>query len=169
MHPSAVLYLSNILWIPLARIWVLCLIIRLPLQNSEEYAKCYCKFFTITQFLIRKSWLSESEQSHLFQWGFQPSLWARIEWQLKVKIPNHYPGDPYKFEDIKEAATHVLRGTRISSEEPWWAETVVNSTITPVPAPVIKGSDVQGLAQSPQAAAAEPWKPELSQALEEAW
>ena len=32
MHPSAVLYLSNILWIPLARIWVLCLIIRLPLQ-----------------------------------------------------------------------------------------------------------------------------------------
>ena len=32
MHPSAVLYLSNILWIPLARIWVLCSIVRLPLQ-----------------------------------------------------------------------------------------------------------------------------------------
>ena len=33
MHPSAVLYLSNILWIPLARIWVLCSIVRLPLQS----------------------------------------------------------------------------------------------------------------------------------------
>ena len=32
MHPSAVLYLSNILWIPLASIWALCLIVRLPLQ-----------------------------------------------------------------------------------------------------------------------------------------
>jgi len=32
MHPSAVLYLSNILWILLARIWVLWSIIRLPLQ-----------------------------------------------------------------------------------------------------------------------------------------
>ena len=40
MHPSAVLYLSNILWIPLARIWVLYSIIRLPLQieqNDEAY------------------------------------------------------------------------------------------------------------------------------------
>jgi len=34
MYPSAVLYLSNILWIPLARIWALCSIIRLPLQKA---------------------------------------------------------------------------------------------------------------------------------------
>jgi len=38
--------------------------------------------------------------------------------------------------------THVLGGTRISSEEPCWAETVVNSTIAPAPAPVIKGKDI---------------------------
>jgi len=36
-------------------------------MNSEEYAKYYHKFFTITQFLIEKLQLSESEQSRLFQ------------------------------------------------------------------------------------------------------
>ena len=36
MHPSAVLYLSNILWIPLARIWVLCSIVRLPLHHQSS-------------------------------------------------------------------------------------------------------------------------------------
>ena len=36
MHPSAVLYLSNILWIPLARIWALCSIIRLPLHTGRS-------------------------------------------------------------------------------------------------------------------------------------
>jgi len=69
-------------------------------------------------------------------------LWARIEQQLKVKIPDHYPGDPYKFEDIKEAATHVLRGIIIGLEEPQWAETLINSTIAPTPAPAIKGEDI---------------------------
>jgi len=42
MHPSAVLYLSNILWIPLARIWVLCLIIRLPLQLCKAHNDMKC-------------------------------------------------------------------------------------------------------------------------------
>jgi len=37
MHPSAVLYLSNILWIPLARIWALCVIMRLPLQCHKAF------------------------------------------------------------------------------------------------------------------------------------
>jgi len=112
------------------------------IMNLDKYAEYYCKFFTITQFLIRKSWLSESEQSRLFQWGFQLSLWAKIEWQLEVKIPNHYPGDPYDFEKIKEAATHVLRGTKMESEESWWKETVIDNIAPPAPAPVIKGEDL---------------------------
>jgi len=53
----------------------------------------------------------------LFQQGFQLSLWAKIEQQLEVKIPDHYPGDPYDFEKIKEAVTHVLRGMKMESEE----------------------------------------------------
>jgi len=92
--------------------------------------------------LIGKLQLSESEQSHLFQQGFQPSLWTKIERRLEVKIPDHYPGNPYKFEDIKEAATHVLRGTRIGSEEPHRAETVVDNTVAPLPATAIKGEDI---------------------------
>ena len=111
-------------------------------MNSEEYAKYYHKFFTITQFLIEKLQLSESEQSHLFQRGFQPSLWAKIEGQLEVKIPNHYPGNPYDFEKIKEAVTHVLRGTKMESEEGRRKETVIVSTPPPAPNPVIKGEDL---------------------------
>jgi len=88
---------------------------RMGIMNSDKYAKYYCKFFTITQFLIGKLQLSESEQSCLFQWGFQLLLWAKIEWWLEVKIPDHYPGDPYDFEKIKEAVTHVLRGTKMDS------------------------------------------------------
>jgi len=90
---------------------------RMGIMNSDEYAEYYRKFFTITQFLIGKSRLSESEQSRLFQRGFQPSLWAKIERRLEVKIPDHYPGDPYDFEKIKEAATHVLRGMKMESGE----------------------------------------------------
>jgi len=53
--------------------------LHMGIMNSEEYAEYYCKFFTITQFLIRKLSLSEFEQSCLFQQGFQSSLWTNIE------------------------------------------------------------------------------------------
>jgi len=111
------------------------------IMNSDEYAEYYHKFFTITQFLIGKSRLSESEQSRLFQRGFQPSLWAKIERRLEVKIPDHYPGDPYDFEKIKEAATHVLRGTKMELGEGRRKETVIDSTPPPAPNPAIKGED----------------------------
>jgi len=66
-------------------------------------------------------------------------FWAKIEQQLEVKIPYHYPGNPYDFEKIKEAATHVLRGTKMEVEEGRRKETVIDSTALPAPNPVIKG------------------------------
>jgi len=44
-------------------------------------------------------------------------LWAKIEWQLEVKIPDHYPGNPYDLDKIKEAVTHVPRGTKMELDE----------------------------------------------------
>jgi len=69
-------------------------------------------------------------------------LWAKIEWRLEVKIPNHYPGDSYDFEKIKEAVTHVLRGTKMELEVGQQKKTVIDSTAPPAPNPAIKGEDL---------------------------
>jgi hypothetical protein len=68
-------------------------------------------FYTITQFLPTKNWISESQQSWAFIRGFQLDLWCQISHRLEIKLPNHDPNDFYPLFEINKAAKHVLHGT----------------------------------------------------------
>jgi len=64
----------------------------------------YRQFYTITTFLRGKQRLSAAEQSRAFVQGFQPDLWSRISQRLQLKLPDHFPDDPYDLIEIHEAA-----------------------------------------------------------------
>jgi hypothetical protein len=55
-------------------------------------------------YLRGKNRLSEAEQSRAFVRGFPPTLWSVISQRLQLKLPNHFPDDPYPLESIHEAA-----------------------------------------------------------------
>ncbi|KIM85117.1 hypothetical protein PILCRDRAFT_5484 [Piloderma croceum F 1598] len=80
----------------------------LSLANLGDYFR---QFYTITTFLRNKRRLSEAEQSRAFVRGFQPDLWMRISQRLQLKLPDHFPDDPYALDIIHEAVRYVLHGT----------------------------------------------------------
>jgi len=80
----------------------------LLLGDLGEYHR---QFLAITTFLIGKTRLSTAEQSRAFARGFQAELWSRISQRLQLKLPDHFPDDPYPLEAIHEAAQYVLHGT----------------------------------------------------------
>jgi hypothetical protein len=91
----------------------------------------YRSFYNITQFLHTKNRISEAEQSRAFVCRFQSGLWARIEWQLELKLPDHYPDDPYNLEEIHEAVKFVLAGSSTSHPPPHQHSTPTPSQAAP--------------------------------------
>ncbi|KAI9059923.1 hypothetical protein FKP32DRAFT_1579022 [Trametes sanguinea] len=65
----------------------------------------------MTSYLMKHKRLSESEQSRLFVRGIAPPLWDQVSQRLQLKLPDHYPDDPYKLEQVYDAAKFVLHGT----------------------------------------------------------
>jgi len=84
---------------------------RLGVLSLGDLGDYYRQFYTITSFLRSKHRLSEAEQSRAFVRGFQPDLWTRISQRLQLKLPDHFPDDPYALDAIHEAAQYVLHGT----------------------------------------------------------
>ncbi|CDO76659.1 hypothetical protein BN946_scf184469.g1 [Trametes cinnabarina] len=69
----------------------------------------------MTSYLIRQGRLSPAEQSRLFVRGIAPPLWEQISHRLQLKLPDHYPDDPYTLEQVYNAAKFVLHGTLSSA------------------------------------------------------
>jgi len=84
---------------------------RLGVLSLGDLGDYYRQFYTITSFLRSKHRLSEAEQSRAFVRGFQPDLWTRISQRLQLKLPDHFPDNPYALDAIHEAAQYVLHGT----------------------------------------------------------
>jgi len=84
---------------------------RLGVLSLGDLGDYYRQFYTITTFLRGKQRLSAAEQSRAFVRGFQPDLWSRISQRLQLKLPDHFPDDPYDIIEIHEAAQFVLHGT----------------------------------------------------------
>jgi hypothetical protein len=84
---------------------------RLGVLSLGDLGDYYRQFYTITTFLRSKQRLSAAEQSRAFVRGFQPDLWSRISQRLQLKLPDHFPDDPYDLVEIHEAAQFVLHGT----------------------------------------------------------
>ena len=78
-----------------------------------DLGKYHREFMAITTFLIAKNCISPAEQSRAFMRGFPPELWNRITHRLQLKLPDHFPDDPYTLEEIHDAAHFVLHGTTL--------------------------------------------------------
>jgi hypothetical protein len=84
---------------------------RLGILSLADLGEYYRQFLAITSFLISKQRLSEDEQSRAFVRGFQSDLWVRVSQRLQLKLPDHFPDDPYPLDSIHEAALFALHGT----------------------------------------------------------
>ncbi|CDO74527.1 hypothetical protein BN946_scf184997.g2 [Trametes cinnabarina] len=85
------------------------------IANISELSAYYREFFAMTSYLIRQGRLSPAEQSRLFVRGIAPPLWEQISRCLQLKLPDHYPDDPYTLEQVYDAAKFVLHGTLSSA------------------------------------------------------
>ncbi|CDO74316.1 hypothetical protein BN946_scf184449.g1, partial [Trametes cinnabarina] len=85
------------------------------IANISELSAYYREFFAMTSYLIRQGRLSAAEQSRLFVRGIAPPLWEQVSRRLQLKLPDHYPDDPYTLEQVYDAAKFVLHGTLSSA------------------------------------------------------
>src|ERR1700677_3683069 len=69
--------------------------LRLGVLLLGDLGEYHRQFLAITTFLIEKMQLSTAEQSRAFARGFQAELWSCILQRLQLKLPNHFPDDPY--------------------------------------------------------------------------
>ena len=86
---------------------------RVGILSLTNLGKYHREFITITTFLITKSHISTTEQSHAFAHGFPLELWGWVCHCLQLKFPDHFPDDPYTLEEIHNAAQFVLHGTML--------------------------------------------------------
>ncbi|CDO72022.1 hypothetical protein BN946_scf184943.g57 [Trametes cinnabarina] len=86
-----------------------------PIANISELSAYDREFFVMTSYLIHQGRLSAVEQSCLFVRGIAPPLWEQISCRLQLKLPDHYPDDPYTLEQVYNAAKFVLHGTLSST------------------------------------------------------
>jgi len=77
---------------------------RIGIISLGDLGEYYRQFLAITTFLRSKNRLSEAEQSRAFVQGIPADLWRIISQRLQLKLPDHFPDDPYPLESVHEAA-----------------------------------------------------------------
>jgi hypothetical protein len=114
--------------------------VRMGILDVSDLGNYYRVFYTITQFLLTKSCISEAEQSRAFTRGFQPDLWRRISGRLEIKLANHDPDDFYPLSEIHDAEKHVLHGTSQNS----FSQPSITLTAPPtqLASPYVKAEDL---------------------------
>ena len=88
---------------------------RIGIISLGDLGEYYRQFLAITTFLRSKNRLSEAEQSRAFVRGIPADLWRIISQRLQLKLPDHFPDDPYPLESVHEAARYALHGTPAGS------------------------------------------------------
>ena len=87
--------------------------LRVGILSLMDLGKYHREFMAITTFLIAKNHILLAEQSRTFVRGFPLELWNRIAHRLQLKLPDHFPNDPYTLEEIHDAVHFVLHGTAL--------------------------------------------------------
>ncbi len=80
-----------------------------PIRSREEIGEYNCNFLLVSHFLISKNHISWIDQSCYFLASFEPILAMAIHSRLEQKFLDHLPVDPYKTEDIYDAALYALK------------------------------------------------------------
>ena len=81
--------------------------------SLADLGKYHREFMAIMMFLIAKNRISPAKQSHAFTCGFPPELWNRVTHRLQLKLPDHFPDDPYTLEEIHDATHFMIHGTAL--------------------------------------------------------
>ncbi len=79
-----------------------------PICSEIELGAYYCDFLIVSRFLITKGRISAQMQARHFLASFELRLATAIHSRLARKFPNHFPDDPYKTDDIYDAALYAL-------------------------------------------------------------
>ncbi|KAI9057626.1 hypothetical protein FKP32DRAFT_1583453 [Trametes sanguinea] len=99
-----------------------------PIATAVELSSYYRDFYAMTSYLISQNRLSTSEQSRLFVRGIAQPLWGQVSQRLQLKLPDHYPEDPYKLDDVYNTAKFVLHGTVTATPPPAHATTSASNS-----------------------------------------
>src|SRR6266404_2510533 len=83
--------------------------IHTPISSVLELGKFYREFLGTLLDLMVKHRLDKHEQARHFLASFEPRLATPVRLRLEIKFPNHCPLDPYKTEDIYDAAIYALQ------------------------------------------------------------
>ncbi|KAM6491777.1 hypothetical protein JOM56_012817, partial [Amanita muscaria] len=81
---------------------------RQGIANFDDLLAYYRQFCHKSTDLVRRGAISSGEHSRLFLQAFSPSLQQRVHQRLQMKLPDHFPDDPYRLDDIQSAAKSVL-------------------------------------------------------------
>ena len=82
---------------------------RTPIHSEKELSEYYQEFQLISHNLITSRRMGMPEQGQQFLAGFQLAFALDIHSWLQLKLLDHFPLDPYRIEDIFEAALYTLR------------------------------------------------------------
>ena len=82
---------------------------RTEISSVQELGEYYREFRRVSHHLVETGRIGILEQSRHFLDSFEPRLASDIRARLEVKLLDHCPLDPYKIEDIFEAASYTLQ------------------------------------------------------------
>ncbi|KAJ7053186.1 hypothetical protein C8F01DRAFT_1260836 [Mycena amicta] len=84
---------------------------RKGIRSLTEFSEFNLDFTAAGAYLVKQKRISALDQSRAFIRAMQPpTLWARIEARLAIKLPDHDQDEVYDLKDLEEAAMHVLQG-----------------------------------------------------------
>jgi hypothetical protein len=87
---------------------------QMGIRTLGDLGDYYRSFIAITTFLCGRNRLSNRDQSQAFMQGLSCDLRDRVSRRLQLKFPDHLADDPYRLDDIYEAAQFILHGTATS-------------------------------------------------------
>ncbi len=85
---------------------------RTPIHAEMELGEYYRDFLVVSRFLIAKGRISAQMQARHFLASFELRLATAVHSRLERKFPDHLPDDPYKTDDIYDAALYALTWQR---------------------------------------------------------
>ena len=91
---------------------------RVGILSLTDLGRYHREFMVITTFLIAKNRILPTEQSRASAHGFPPELWNRVAHRLQLKLPDHFPNDPYTLEEIHDQRQATQTSAAVTKAEP---------------------------------------------------
>jgi hypothetical protein len=84
------------------------------METLSHLGQYLCEFSHISLFLMHKGCLSADQQSVLFLKGFVPQFQSSLLSHLALSDPEHYPEDPWPFNNVLFQAKYLLSSCKCS-------------------------------------------------------